>query len=55
MGYKEEEINQGLKEKSGIVFSVYSRLLNEKKALQLNTSNLFPTNTSNLNNSCTSF
>ncbi len=39
MGYKEDEINQGLKDKTTLVFSVYNRLVNEKKA-SMNSNNM---------------
>lgn len=39
MGYKEEEINQGLKDKNSIMFTMYNRLVNEKKAT-MNSNNM---------------
>jgi serine/threonine protein kinase len=32
MGYKDEEINTGLKEKTGAVYYIYNRMVNERKA-----------------------
>jgi len=53
MGYKDEEINAGLKEKTGAVYYIYNRMVNEKRALH--NSNFVDSITSDQNNNNNSF
>jgi len=53
MGYKDEEINIGLKEKTGAVYYIYNRMVNERKALH--NSNFADSITSDQNNQNSSF
>ncbi len=56
MGYKDEEINTGLKEKTGAVYYIYNRMVNERKTALHNSgfvdSITSDQNTNNNNNSC---
>lgn len=55
MGYKEEEINQGLRERNGSAYAIFNRMQNEKKALNYSNYADSINSDQNANNSCIYF